>query len=63
MVQPMTGSAHADGWFIHRFSPCRQLVLPTSLKTMSLLNSATVDSAYASSGILRIVVLAHDLIL
>ena len=43
MVRPMTGSAHADGWF----GPIRKMVRPTSL---SLLNSVTVDSAHSSSG-------------
>ena len=55
-VRPMMGSAHADGWF-------GLVIRPTSL---SLLNSATVDSAHSSSGNLRgrnlrIVVSAHSL--
>ena len=49
------------------FGPRRRMVQPTSMNTVLLLNSATVDSAHASSGIisggiLRIVGSAHDLV-
>ena len=46
----------ADGSVHEEFGPCRRMVRHTSVKSASVLNSATVVSAHVSSGILRIVV-------
>ena len=67
MVRPMTGSAHADGWFSPVVLAHAKGWFVPLLNTMSLLKSAMVNvahvstsSGFQSGGILRIFVLAHS---